>query len=333
MKIKNIYRFLMASAVLTCIAGCWGPGTSFETKNTGDTKEGYVFVTGGKVWYKIAGADRKGVPLLVVHGGPGAAHDYLDPITVLSNERPVVFYDQLGCGNSDNPADRSLWTRERYVKELGQVRSALRLKRVHILGHGWGTILAVDYMLQEKRPKGVASLILSAPVLSSYHFKKDQKDYLNAEFSRAVRNIIDKADATGDYGSTEYKDIVKIYYQRHFCRLTSWPGCLTLTMEKLNHELYGYMWGPNQFTLTGTLHDYECVERLPRLDIPTLFTCGRYGECTPETAALYRNAVPGAEIKILEDASHQHHLERPDEYIEDVGSFLRRVENTRPRKR
>jgi hypothetical protein len=99
-------------------------------------REGYVSVPGGRVWYRIMGA-ADAVPLLTLHGGPGAGHDYLEPLEALASDRPVVFYDQLGCGRSEQPADRSLWQMDRFVAEIGAVRGALGLERIHLLGHSW----------------------------------------------------------------------------------------------------------------------------------------------------------------------------------------------------
>src|SRR5215470_16812143 len=97
--------------------------------------EGYIAVEGGRVWYRIVGGERTGVPLLTLHGGPGYPHDYLEPLEKLADSRPVIFYDQLGCGKSDRPADRALWTAGRFVEELAVVRAALGLDRVHLFGN------------------------------------------------------------------------------------------------------------------------------------------------------------------------------------------------------
>lgn len=107
-------------------------------------QEGYIQVPGGKVWYRIVGADRSGIPLLTIHGGPGAPHDYLEPLESLADERPVIFYDQLGCGFSDKPDDTTLWTVQRFTDELQAVRTALNLDRVNLLGTSWGTMLSVE---------------------------------------------------------------------------------------------------------------------------------------------------------------------------------------------
>src|SRR6266498_302131 len=107
-------------------------------------EEGHISVPGGKVWYKIVGK-RKAVPLIVIHGGPGYPHFYLKPLEDLSNEREVIFYDQLGCGNSACPDNKNLWTVERFVDELETVITTLALEQYHILGQSWGAALAISY--------------------------------------------------------------------------------------------------------------------------------------------------------------------------------------------
>ena len=127
------------------------------------TKEGYVDVPGGKVWYEVLG-DGDGLPLITLHGGPGSTHFGLEPLQALADDRPVVFYDQLGCGNSDRPDDPSLWRVERFVEELHILKDALGLDQFHILGHSWGTMLGTDYYLTH--PEGIVSLIQSSPCIS-----------------------------------------------------------------------------------------------------------------------------------------------------------------------
>src|SRR5215470_13623320 len=101
-------------------------------------REGFVAVEGGRVWYRIVGSGG-GIPLITLHGGPGAPHDYLEPLAALGDERPVIFYDQLGCGKSDRPTNPKLWRVERFVKELAQLRAALKIDRAHLLGQSWGS--------------------------------------------------------------------------------------------------------------------------------------------------------------------------------------------------
>ncbi|HOP41013.1 MAG TPA: proline iminopeptidase-family hydrolase [Geobacteraceae bacterium] len=294
------------------------------SRNVGNIREGYIQVTGGKVWYKVVGNNNGNIPILVLHGGPGASYDYLEPLAELADERPVVFYDQLGCGNSDKPDDTPLWTIERFVDELHQVRKALGLKKVHIIGQSWGTSLAVDYLFT-KQPEGVVSLVLSGPLLSTQRWIEDQKAYI-AELPKEIREIILKSEDAGEFTSPQYQDAMMAYYKIHVCRLDPWPECLNRSFEKLNGSIYKYMWGPSEFTVTGVLKNYERVERLKEIAIPVLFTCGLYDEATPATCKYYQENLPGSEMHVFEDASHEHHLEKPQEYLQIVGDFLRRAE-------
>jgi proline iminopeptidase len=300
---------------------------NYEGKDNARVIEGYIPVTSGSIWYKIVGANRKNIPLLVLHGGPGAPHDYLEPLEALSDERPVIFYDQLGCGNSDRPRGLSLWTIERFVNELEQVRTYLGPDKMHLLGQSWGTMLAVEYMLA-KKPKDVVSLILSGPCLSLSRFTSDQKAYL-LELPETLQRIINEGEASGCFGSREYQDAMMTYYGIHMCRLDPSPDCMNRTMEKMGYEVYEQMWGPSEFTITGTLKGYERADRLKEISVPTLFTCGRYDEATPSTTAYYHSLLPGSEIAIFEDASHQHHLEKAEEYLKVVRNFIDKTEKSK----
>jgi proline iminopeptidase len=133
-------------------------------------QEGYIKVTGGNVWYKIVGA-KENIPLIMIHGGPGFPSDSLQTLHTLGKSRPVIFYDQLGCGRSDRPKDKSLWKKERFLDELETLRQHLNVDQMHILGHSWGSMIATMYAL--RYPKRVKSLILSGPFLSVECWIKD----------------------------------------------------------------------------------------------------------------------------------------------------------------
>lgn len=288
--------------------------------------EGFAAVPGGRVRYQTAGIEGDGIPLLVLHGGPGATSDYLKPLSALGRERPVIFYDQLGCGDSDRPDDPTLWTLERYVDELAAVREALGLEHLHILGQSWGTTLAIEYMLT-RRPAGVVSLVLSGPCLSASRWAADGRRYLRAlpvEHQGAVR----RAEETGDYDDPAYREAMMAYYRRHLCRLDPWPECLTRTFERLNTGIYLQMWGPSEFTITGSLRGLECAERLRECAVPALFTCGEFDEASPATTAYYHRMMPGSEIAVFEGASHEHHLEDTRAYLRLVREFLAGAEMT-----
>ena len=286
--------------------------------------EGRIKAPGGEVWYRIAGASSPGVPLLVLHGGPGAPHDYLEGIEALSGERPVVLYDQLGCGNSDRPDDKSLWTTGRFIEELQCVRDALNLEELHLLGQSWGGMLAVDYLL-ERRPAGVRGLVISGPCLDSKRFVADARRWI-ADMPLETQRAIREAEENGDFASQAYQDAIMAFYHMHVCRLDPWPDCMERTIAKMGQAVYERMWGPSELTLTGTLKDYNRCGQLKDIETPTLLTCGRYDEARPETVALYESLIPHSTSLIFEDASHEHHLEKADAYNAALSKFLKRVE-------
>ncbi len=286
-------------------------------------KEQYVAVTGGRVYTRTVGAEKPGVPLLVLHGGPGTSWDYLEPLEAL--DRPVVFYDQLGCGNSDRPDDVSLWTVERYAHEVTEVRAALGLERIHLLGQSWGAMLAAEYLLRE-HPQGVQSCTFSGPLLDANAWEADQRRYL-AELPPEMQQAVAQAEATGNYDAADYQQAMNTYYAAHVCRLQTWPDCLNRAMEKLNMQVYLHMWGPSEFTVTGTLKHSSCLDRLPGIGLPVLLTCGQFDEAAPATVERFCKLFPNARMVVFEDASHESHLEKTDEYLNALSQFLSEAED------
>ena len=210
-------------------------------------REGYIPVEGGGVWYGVAGAGSPGAPLLVLHGGPGYPHDYLEPLAELSGERPVIFYDQLGCGRSERPADPSLWRVDRFVRELGQVRAALGLERAHLFGHSWGTMLAVDYLLAGGR---VESLILASPALSIPRWMADAAAYMET-MPAEWRETVARHHANGTTFTREYRDAATAYYRRYLCRMDTSPEPMDRSHDASSGAIYREMWGPSEFHATA----------------------------------------------------------------------------------
>lgn len=279
-----------------------------------------ILVPGGRVWYRVVGKKAPGVPLLVLHGGPGAPHDYLENLEALADERPVVFYDQLGCGRSDRPDDTGLWQLPRFVAELAVVREALGLQLVHLLGQSWGTMLAVEYLLGGAT--GIERLVLSAPCLSAPRWISDQRAWL-AQMPLAVAEAVTSAEALGNYEAESYQEAMKLYYRRHLCRLDPWPDCLQRTFAGLGMQVYLTLWGPSEFTCTGSLRQVDLTPRLSQIKAPTLLTCGRFDEATPAAAEDFCRLIPGARMQIFEESSHNHHLEQAPQYLASVREFLR----------
>ncbi|MFA4135357.1 MULTISPECIES: proline iminopeptidase-family hydrolase [unclassified Brevibacillus] len=288
-------------------------------------QEGYIEVPGGRVWYSRVG-EGETTPLIVLHGGPGNTHDPLkSTLHVLGNDRPVIFYDQLGSGNSDRPTDLTLWKTERFVEELTCIRQALDLKEVHILGHSWGTMLAAAYLVDAK-PEGVQSIIFSSPCLSAERWKQDA-DRLIEQLPVDTQQTIATHEEQGTTDSQEYQDAMKEYYKRHVCRLDPMPTVMTESRPKANKEVYMTMWGPSEFCPTGNLKTFDYTPQLHQINIPSLFVCGRYDEATPESTGYYQSLVPKAELHVFENSSHVGYLEETDEYVQVIRSFLQKADS------
>lgn len=283
--------------------------------------EGFIPVKGGNVWFRITG-EGPGIPLLLLHGGPGGMSSEQDPLRELGRERPVIQYDQLGCGKSGHPTDTELWTVERYVDELERVVEALELKEFHLLGHSWGTMLAASYLL-DRQPEGVKSVIFSGPALSAPRWEADQREYIK-QFSEEFQDIIERNERQQTTDSEEYQQAMLAYYKTHVCRLDPWPEEMIEHMKMHNQKIYNFMWGASEFTVTGTLKSFDMTGRLKEIDKPALFTCGRYDEATPEATASYASRVTGAEFHVFEECSHMPGYEAPERYRSKVREFINR---------
>jgi len=289
--------------------------------------EGLVEVTGGRVWYEVVGSG-DATPLLVLHGGPGFTHEYMRSLEALADERPVVFYDQLGCGRSDRPDDLSFWTTERHVEELALVRWALGLEKVHILGQSWGGMLVTDYALT--RPTGVESIVMASPCISIPRWVADAAR-LKAALSPELIATIDSHEARGFTTCPEYMAAMLVYYKRHVCRLDPWPVEVERAFHTYGPVVYETMWGPSEFTVSGNLSDYDRSGRLKEIELPVLFTCGRHDEATPESVGWYSSLLPGSRLVVFEESSHMSHLEERERYNDVIREFLREVEGERAR--
>lgn len=288
-------------------------------------QEGFVPVDGYRVWYRIVGggSDHEGFPLLVLHGGPGVPHDYLENLEALASEtRRVVFYDQLGCGNSDHPDDPSLCRVSRFADELATVRRELGLDQVHILGQSWGGMLAIEYALRQ--PEGLVSLIL-ANTLSSMPMWIAEANRLRAELPPEVNATLLRHEEAGTTDDLAYQDAMNVFYARHVCRVIPMPEFVQRAFDKTGF-VYNYMNGPSEFHVIGVIKDWDRTDRLFEIHVPTLIISGRYDESTPLINEVLHRGIVGSEWVLLENSSHLAHVEEPELYMQTVQVFLNRVE-------
>jgi proline-specific peptidase len=281
-------------------------------------------VPGGQVWYQVFGA-RDAIPILLLHGGPGAGHDYLEPLAALASDWPVVFYDQLGCGRSDQPDDASLWTVDRAVAEVDDVRAGLGLDRIHLFGQSWGGWLAIEYMARQ--PSGILSLILASTSASIPQFVREA-ERLKDTLPAGTGDILRRYEATEDYDNPAYQDALLVFYRENVCRLDPWPDCVLRTVANLEgNQVYAVMNGPNEFTVIGRLKDWDRTAALGTITVPTLITVGRYDELTPACAETLRAGIPNAQLHLFENSAHLAHVEETESYLRVVREFLNQVEH------
>jgi proline iminopeptidase len=280
-------------------------------------REGYVAVPGGRVWYRIVGSGTQ-TPLLVLHGGPGVPSTYLKPLAALADERPVVFYDQLGSGHSEHPVDSALWTMQRFLTELAEVRRALSLTEVHLYGHSWGTMLAMDYALSH--PAGVKSLIMAGPALSFRRYQQDDSS-LVATLPASVRAALARHERDLTCAAPDYQAAMGQYYTHFFARRLPWSADLDSAVAGYDPTASTVLWGPCR-SATGPLASYDRSDRLTEITVPTLFLVGEYDPATPATTRFYQSRIPGSHVVVFDSTGHLPMQDYPARYVAAVRAFL-----------
>jgi proline iminopeptidase len=293
--------------------------TQIKSNGRRAVETGWLEVPGGRVWWKKAG-DSDALPLLLLHGGPGASHNYLLPIEALADERPVIFYDQLGCGLSDAPAQPEHYRIERFVEEVDCVRDALGLDRIALYGHSWGSILAIEYLVTG-HGSGVEKLILAGAIPSVPMFVAGMERLLHALPDRVGERIL-ALQEKGETDTSEFQDLLNRFFARHVIRTPPTPEFERSVASLTASPAYAIMNGPNEITVTGTIREWDRRANLGVIGVPTMLTTGEYDEVTIDCHEAVRDAIPGAALYVLPDCSHLTMLESPDGYNALLRSFL-----------
>ncbi len=304
-------------------AACGAPPTTEPDHSTG-----YVDVDGGRIFYDMHHANAPGTPLIMIHGGPGSTSCYFGLLDERITERPVIRYDQLGTGLSDRPADTSYWNLPHFVSEIDALREALGLDEVHLLGSSWGGTVAAEYALSTPA-RGLQSLILAGPLLSTPRWLEDAT-FLVGELPEDLQETIRRHEAAGTFSDPEYLAATDSFYARflyHQQPPREVPECAGVDG---NTEMYEAMWGPSEFTATGTLLEYDRTDVLGRIRVPTLLVAGEFDEARPETMHEFAALIPDARVEIITGAGHVSMVDKPDEFAGIVRSFLSRIEPQQP---
>lgn len=280
------------------------------------------------VWTKKVGEGK--IKVLLLHGGPGFSHDYFECFEDFFPKEGISFYyyDQLGCGNSDNPSYTSLWNVPRYVEEVEQVRKGLGLDSFYLLGHSWGSMLAMEYL--QKYQGHVKAAILSnmtAGVKSYVSYAEKLKKKL---FTPQDIKTYDSLDKLKLYESPQYQDLLmnKLYTQV-VCRipLADWPEPLLRAFKKANHTIYIQMQGVDEFHVTGNFKDWEMWDRLGNIKVPTLVIGGMYDEMNPEDMKNEGKLIPNSRTWLCPNGSHLSMYDDQQNYFAQLTNFLKEVES------
>lgn len=284
--------------------------------------QGYVQVAEGRVWYESAGSGPR--TLLLLHGGPGGNCEDLEPLLDLAEEGfRVVRYDQLGSWRSDQPDDVSLWRVPRFVDEVEAVRKALDLGQMHLLGQSWGAFLALEYALHHSA--NLRSLTLASGAASTRQCVAAMNRW-REQLPAETQAMMARYEAAEDYQNPEYLAGVEELYRRNLCRVWPWPEPLQRAIQHVAGPVYNTMWGPNEFTCTGNLIEFDRTDRLGEIDVPTLITVGEFDEVDPSCAQTLHDGIRGSQLEILEGCAHCGHLEDYPRYRAILLRFLNRVD-------
>lgn len=318
------------------------PGVDYFNDTTSDLKTGGVqMVTintpkrAFKVWTKRFGNNPK-IKLLLLNGGPGATHEYFECMESFLPAEGIefIYYDQLGCGNSDNPKDTSMWDLSRYVEEVEQVRQALHLDKdnFYLLGHSWGGILAAQYAL--KYQQHLKGLIISNMMMSCPAYCKYAEDVLAKQFDPKVLARIRKLEAKKQFDNPEYMGLLlPNFYAKHILRLPieQWPEPVNRSLGKLNRSLYVTMQGPSEFGLSGKLTHWDITAQLPSLTVPTLTIGGQFDTMDPKHMQWVSTRVQNGSYLYCPNGSHMSMYDDQQTYMKGLITFIKAVDAGRKR--
>ena len=282
-------------------------------------------------WYRVTGDLEAATPLVILHGGPGMAHDYLDSLTRLADSgRAVIHYDQVGCGNSSHhpDADPSMWTVELFVEELTRLLATLGIDQsgYHLLGQSWGGMLAAEFAVLQ--PGGLRSLILSNSPASIPIWTAEARR-LRLDLPDEVRDTLDRHEAAGTIDDPEYLAAAQVFYDRHVCRVVPNPEEVQRSTEQFTQDptVYLTMNGPTEFHCIGTIKDWTIEDRVHAISVPTLLLTGAYDEATELTNRPFAENIPDVRWTVFPESSHMPFVEEPEAYDAAVLGFLDEVDH------
>lgn len=289
-------------------------------------REGFASFGPYRTWYRITGDLNNGcTPLLVLHGGPGCTHDYVDAFKDVANSgHPVIHYDQLGNGRSTHLPEKapSFWNVALFLDELQNLLDHLGIRDNYaLLGQSWGGMLASEHAVLQ--PAGLRALIIANSPADMYTWVLEA-NRLRQLLPENVQQTLLEHERAGTLKSAEYLEAARVFYDRHVCRVTPWPEEVARTFAQIDADptVYHAMNGPTEFHVIGSMKDWSIVDRLSQISVPTLLISGRYDEATPTVVKPYLDHVPDIRWALFENSSHMPHIEERMACMGTVVSFL-----------
>jgi proline iminopeptidase len=280
------------------------------------------------VWTKRVGNSPR-MKLLLLHGGPAATHEYFECFESFLPLEGIefIYYDQLGSAYSDQPKDPDLWTVDRFVEEVEQVRTDLGLTKDNffLLGHSWGGILGLEYAL--KYQKNLKGLIISNMMASGPDYDAYAKNVLANQMEPSVLKEIRSLEAAGDFGNPRYMELlVPNFYKKHICRLPAWPDPVNRAFAGLNQEIYVIMQGPSEFGISGRLEKWDRKADLKNITVPTLVVGSRHDTMDPEHMEWMSQQLPKGSYLFCPDGSHMCMWDDQETYMKGLVRFIKSVD-------
>ena len=280
----------------------------------------------GSTWYRVVGDLKSSkTPVMVLHGGPGAGHNYCEPIAdvLAQTGRAAVLYDQIGCGNSTHLPDKpkEFWTPELFMEELVLLTEHLGISnKYNIVGQSWGGMLGMQFAIT--KPKGLNALVV-ADSPASMEVWVSEANKLRKELPPEVEATLLKHEAAGTTEDPEYIAAVDVFYSRHLCRIPQ-PPYVVASFEQLAADptVYHTMNGPSEFHVIGSLKHWDIRPQLKEISAPTLLVSGQYDEATPAMVKEINGLIPGSTWELFAESSHMPHVEEPAKFKRVVSEFL-----------
>lgn len=281
-----------------------------------------------KVWTKRFGSNPK-IKILLLHGGPAMTHEYMECFETFFQKEAFEFYeyDQLGSYYSDQPTDLSLWTTERFVEEVEQVRKAINAdsSNFYVLGNSWGGILAMEYAL--KYQKNLKGMIVANMVASATEYGKYAEEVLGKQMKPEVLAEVKALEAKKDYANPRYMELlIPNFYQEHLCRLKEWPDGFNRAMKHVNGEIYTLMQGPSEFGISGRLANWDIKNRLKEIATPTLMVGAKHDTMDPKAMEEQSKMVQKGSYLYCPNGSHLAMWDDQKVFMDGVIKFIKEVD-------